>query len=145
MPDQAVKKQSGRRFQPGQSGNPNGRPKGAGKVAQLRAAIEEHVPEILDRLVTAAKGGDVGAARLLLERAIPTIKAIEEPGKFALPAGTLAEQARAVVQAAADGELTPANAAQIVTSLGGVAKIIETSDLISRIEALEARNQGTNK
>ena len=145
MPDQAAGKQPGRRFKPGQSGNPNGRPKGAGKIAQLRAAIEEHVPAILDQLVTAAKHGDVGAARLLLERAIPTMKAIEEPGKFGLPAGTLAEQARAVVQAAADGELTPANAAQIVTSLGGVAKIIETTELLSRIEALEARNQGGKK
>jgi hypothetical protein len=40
------------------------------------------------------------------------------------------------VQAAADGELAPSQAAQIVTALGGVAKIIETTELLARIEAL---------
>ena len=60
---------------------------------------------------------------------------------LALPVGaTLAEQARAVVQAAADGEIAPSQAAQIVTALGGVAKIIETTELVKRIEALETRN-----
>jgi hypothetical protein len=54
----------------------------------------------------------------------------------------VADQARAVVQAAADGDLAPAQAAQIVTALGGVAKIIETCELTKRVEALEARNTG---
>ena len=40
----------------------------------------------------------------------------------------------------ADGDLAPAQAAQIVAALGGVAKIIETTELVKRIEALEARN-----
>ena len=63
------------------------------------------------------------------------------PTTLALPIeGTLAEQARSVVQAAADGYLTPSQASQIVTALGGVAKIIETTELVVRIEALEARN-----
>ena len=47
------------------------------------------------------------------------------------------------MQAAADGDLAPAQAAQIVTALGGVAKIIETTDLLKRIEALEARDAKT--
>ena len=61
----------------GQSGNPKGRPAGSGEVAKLRAAIAGQVPAILESLTAAALAGDVQAARLLLERALPPIKAIE--------------------------------------------------------------------
>ena len=52
----------------------------------------------------------------------------------------LAGQALAVIDAAAAGELAPSQAAQIVMALGGVAKIIEATDLLKRIEALESLN-----
>ena len=55
------------KWKPGQSGNPRGRKRGAGEVGKLRASIAEHVPEIIAKLVEQAKGGDAGAARLLLE------------------------------------------------------------------------------
>jgi hypothetical protein len=130
------------RWKPGESGNAAGRPPGSGAVAKLRAGIEAHVPEIIDKLVQQAKEGDAGAARLLLERVVPALKPTEQPAPIDMPDGSLADQARAVVHAAADGDLAPAQAAQIVTALGGVAKIIETTELVRRIEALEARNQG---
>ena len=57
-----------------------------------------------------------------------------------MPEGTLAQQANAVLQAAADGDLAPAQAAQIVNALGGVAKIVETTELVRRIESLEERS-----
>lgn len=62
-------------WQPGQSGNPAGRKPGSGEVAALRAGIREHVPAIVQKLVEAALAGDTGAARLLLERVIPPMKA----------------------------------------------------------------------
>ena len=46
------------RWRPGQTGNPNGRPVGTGKVAQLRASIEAKIPEILESLVKSAVDGD---------------------------------------------------------------------------------------
>ena len=57
-----------------------------------------------------------------------------------MPEGTLAQQANAVLQAAADGDLAPAQDAQIVNALGGVAKIVETTKLVRRIESLEERS-----
>ena len=56
-----------------------------------------------------------------------------------LPEGNLAQQAHAVVQAVADGDIAPSQAAQIIGALGGVAKIVETTDLLDRIAKLEEK------
>jgi hypothetical protein len=129
------------RWRPGQSGNPDGKPPGSGQVQKLRAAISEHIPEIIGRLVEQAKAGDAQSARLLLERVLPPIKAAELPVLISLPDGGLTDQGRAVLAAAGAGELPPTQAAQLLASLGALAKLIETDELARRIEALEAQNQ----
>ena len=126
------------RWQPGQSGNPAGRPPGSGEVAALRAGIAEHVPEILSKLVEAAIAGDMQAARLLLERVLPPVKAVELPVELALPEGPLTDQARHVLAAAAGGAVAPDQAATLIGALVGVARIAETDELRERIERLEA-------
>ena len=125
-------------WQPGKSGNPLGRRPGSGEVARLRAAIAEHTPEIIARLVEAAKSGDVGAARLLLERVCAPLTAEEQTAPLALPAGTLTDQGRAVLLAVADGALAPGQGAALLTSLGTRVKVREADELEARIEALEA-------
>ncbi len=133
------------RFAPGNKASP-GRPPGRGPVAELRATLATDLDKIIDTLRTQALAGDAQAIRIILDRVLPALRPVEMPTTLELPAdGTLADQARAVVQAAANGNLAPAQAAQIVTALGGVAKIIETTELVSRIEALEARSQGGKK
>ncbi len=75
------------RWKEGESGNPNGRKPGTGAVAKLRDSIAAHLPEIILQLVSKAKQGDAQAARLLLERVLPPMKAIEQPVTLSLPAG----------------------------------------------------------
>ena len=131
---------AGGRFAPGNKASP-GRPPGRGPVAEMRAALATDLQQIIDTLKAQALAGDPQAIRIILDRVLPALRPVEMPTTLDLPAdGTLADQARAVVQAAADGDLAPAQAAQIVTALGGVAKIIETTELMLRIEALEARS-----
>jgi len=130
------------KWQPGQSGNPAGRPPGSGEVAKLRAGIAEHVPQILSKLIDAAIGGDTQAARLLLERVLPPVKAVELPVELSLPEGRLTEQARHVLAAAAGGKLAPDQAATLIGALAGVARIAETDELRERIERLEAAEAG---
>jgi hypothetical protein len=133
---------TGGRFAPGNKLSP-GRPPGRGPVAELRATLATDLDKIIDTLRTQALAGDAQAIRIILDRVLPALRPVEMPTALDLPAdGTLADQARAVVQAAANGDLAPAQAAQIVTALCGVAKIIETTELMRRIEALEARNKG---
>ena len=125
-------------WKPGQSGNPAGKPSGSGELQKLRAAIGEHVPEIINQLVTAARGGDIQAARLILERVLPPVKAIEQAQTINLPDGTLTEQGRAVLAAVAAGELAPGQGAQLLTAIGTLGKIAELDELAARITALEA-------
>lgn len=128
-------------WKPGQSGNPAGRKPGTGEVAQIRAAISERVPELLAAMMTKALEGDVGAARLLLERAVAPLKGTEQAVLLTLPdGGTLTAKADAMLCAAADGQLAPGQAAQLIAALGTLAKITEVDVLTARIEKLEQQH-----
>ena len=130
-------------FKPGQSGNPKGRPPGSGEVGKLRASIAEHLPEIITRLVTQARAGDAQAARLLLERVLPPMKAVEQAVSLTLPPDAgLTAQGVAIVQAVADGTLAPGQGAQLLTGLGSLARIREIDELEKRITLLEGMKNG---
>ena len=127
-------------WKPGQSGNPKGRPAGTGEVAKLRAAIADRVPELLAAMMARALDGDVGAARLLLERAIAPLKAAEQSQALSLPDGTLTEQGRAVLASVASGELAPGQGAALLGAIGTLARVTEIDELARRIEVLEEKN-----
>lgn len=134
------------KWQPGQTGNPKGRPPGQSEITRLRASLAGDVPEILAGLVKAAKGGDIQAARLILERILPPVKAIEQAVELHFPAdGTLTAKASAVLSATMTGVLSPGQAAQLMAALGTVAKITEVDELIRRIDTLEGKCKGEKK
>ena len=63
----------------GQSGNPRGRPRKSQKsMAQLRSQISEHLPDVIEVLANAAREGDVQAARILVERCVPSMRALDQ-------------------------------------------------------------------
>lgn len=125
------------RFKPGQSGNPSGRPPNSGPIGEIRKAIGEELPAIVSKLVEMAKEGDVQAARVLVERAIPAIKPVDFAQVIELTGNTLTDQGRSALAAMASGQIAPAQAAQLITALAGLAKLIETTELEQRISALE--------
>ena len=134
-----------RPWKKGQSGNPNGRrAKGLATAERLRNALVKDLPAILECVVNAAKGGDMAAARTILDRVLPPIKAIELPAFLAPLAGSLADQGQAVLGAMADGDLTPGQAAQILGAIAAQARVVEVDDLGRRLEALEQRMGATN-
>lgn len=59
-------------FKPGQSGNPNGRPKKIPEIDELLADVlgdGDEAKAILQALITKAKKGDVRAAEVIFDRA----------------------------------------------------------------------------
>ena len=138
-----AKKKPPGRWKAGESGNPAGRKPGTGEVAKLRAAIGKRVPELLAAMMARALEGDLGAARLLLERAIAPLKAVEQTQALSLPDGTLTDQGRAVLAAVAAGELAPGQGAQLLTAIGTLARVAEIDELAARVAALENKHGNT--
>ena len=126
------------RWKPGQSGNPRGRKPGSGAVQELRREIERFIPEIIHRMAQKALDGDVGAARLLLERAIPPLRPVEAPQCFDFPVGTMAAQGRAIVAQGASGDLSVAQVARLVATMSSLSQLIAIEEIDKRLAALEA-------
>lgn len=141
----ATETKKGGKWQQGKSGNPKGRRPGTGAVTKLRDSIAAVLPEIIAQLVTKAKEGDAQAARLLLERVLPPMKAVEQAVSLSLPDGEgITGQGRAIVLAVADGTLAPGQGAQLLAGLGSLARIVEIDELAARITKLEGMKNGND-
>jgi hypothetical protein len=124
------------------TGNP-GRPKGARHRATVAALslLDGQAEALTQRAVELALAGDTTALRLCLERLLPPRK--DAPIVFTLPAmqsaADAAKAAGAVVEAVAAGDLTPTEGTVIMGLVDAFRKTLETSELETRLAALEAR------
>lgn len=138
-----TRKNSPTTWKPGQSGNPKGRKRGSGEVAQIRASIAQCVPELLQTLMARALEGDVGAARLLLERTVAPLRAVDPAQAINLPGNTLTERGQAVLGAVSAGELSPGQGAALIGAIGSLARVAEMDELAARVAALESKHGKT--
>lgn len=128
-------------FQPGQSGNPAGRPKGSrSKAMQALDAIFDGEAEAISRkAVEMALGGDPAVMRMCLDRLVPPRK--DRPVTFELPAiettADLTRATNALLQAVASGDLTPSEAADIGKTVDAHVRAIEAVDLHQRLLRIE--------
>ncbi len=128
-------------FEPGQSGNPDGRPRGSrNKVTvAIERLIEDEAETIVTKAIEKAKNGDSALIRLCLSLLTPPRRDRHIP--FALPEmNTPADTLKAVAtitDAVAAGELTPGEAAHLSQLVTNYTKALEIVDLEERVSRLE--------
>ena len=127
------------RFKLGQSGNPAGRPKGSSSHQQLRSAIINNTPSIIEAMIEKARTGDTAAAKILLDRVIAPMKSGDSFIDFTL-SGDISEDARNVLRSMGAAEMSLNQGLSMLGGIASLARIVETDELLRRIEKLEAGN-----
>ena len=126
------------RFEKGKSGNPAGKAKGAlDWRGRLRKQLEDAGPEIITKIVDAAKEGDLQAAKMILDRLVPAVKSQAAPVTLSIPNTDEAGKALAIFEAITKGEVPPDTGNELLTAMAALLKVREFTELIARIEALE--------
>jgi hypothetical protein len=138
-------KPRGRPFEPGVSGNPNGRPKGSRNKEGLavEALLESEAKDIARNLIESALAGDIASVRFCLDRILPRRR--DRPVEFDLPDITTAADApkasAAILAACSAAILTPSEATAAMNLVERHVRVIEASEFETRLTALERRLQ----
>jgi hypothetical protein len=141
----AQKQQIGRPFEPGQSGNPSGRPKGSRNKATLavETLLDGEAEVIMRKAIELAKTGDLAAIRLCLDRIAPPRK--DRPIPFSLPALGKAADASAslaaIIAGVASGDLTPSEAGELSKVVDTYARALLATELEARVTTLERQRK----
>src|SRR5215469_4889043 len=131
------------KFQPGQSGNPAGRPPGSlnKKTLAVEAAYEAKAEEAVSDIMERAKNGDPAAMRLCMDRAVPVGR--HRRFAFALPRVRTPEDAEAaidvVMDGLAEGVLSLADVAELLRIVERLLELADSIREMKRVRDLIAR------
>jgi len=130
------------KFGPGNSGKPKGARHHTTRAVET--LMNGEAEAITRTMIEAAVGGDIQAAKFILERVGPAPRK-DGPVMLDLPGiTTAADAAQAmarIVESVATGEMTPAEGNAVSGLIEGFRKTLETEELARRMESLEAAIQ----
>ena len=140
MTENTGRKQGGQ-WLPGESGNPDGRPKGARNKTTLAVEVllDGEAEAITRKAVELAKAGDLAAIRICMDRIVPARRdrhVIFELPKIETPADAV-KACSALLEAVADGALTPSEASELGKLIDACVRSIEASEFEERLSRLE--------
>lgn len=132
---------SGKRFQPGQSGNPAGRPVGQMTERKaLRGEVERLNKQhnIIENFAKAAEEGDTVAAKWFCDRLVPPLKSQSAPVDIlqGRNMASLKDAARTLLEAMMSGRISPSVFAEVIGALESYAKVVEVSALLEEMAEL---------
>ena len=136
-------------FQPGQSGNPNGRPKNTWH-AEMRDQLRKLIPNIVSKLYKQAMAGDTLASKILFERVLPAMKSGELPAgiqfselkKEGNSAGDILKLSAEIINAYNADEITGVQAKERVEVLREHRQIIEVDVVQRQLDELKDKIEG---
>jgi hypothetical protein len=129
------------RFEPGQSGNPFGRPRGARNKTTLavEAVLDDRAADFVNRIIDSAQHGSLPAMRMCLDRVFPPRRG--RPVKIDLPPlktpQDVEDAAGAIVADAACGDLTPHEAVEFFRVIDAYRRTIFGVAQMKRLAELE--------
>ncbi len=143
LAENTAKKQRGKPFAKGQSGNPMGKPKGC-KNHSTRLALElaqGQLENIMQNLINLALDGDLTAMKLLLDKVLPNSRERALPQlDLSITENTkdLPKLSAEIINAVASGMITPTEGEKLNALLASHAQIIATADFEERLKKLES-------
>lgn len=142
MPENTGEIQGRSKFRRGQSGNPNGKPKGARNKSTIaaEALLAGSLEGICKKIEEEALGGNMLAAKMVLERFLPVRK--DRVVRVDMPQIKTSKDVlcaiECIVTAVARGEISPSEGESLSRTLETYSKALENHQLELRLQELEA-------
>jgi len=126
------------KFAKGQSGNPQGRPRGIKDKRILFAEIlDSHKDTLFDKALELALAGNEQMLKLLLDRILPAKPRDNPLPKIEGLDGNIVEQCNKVMSLIADGTITPDEGNSLLFALTTKMRLVELNDLFDKLEGLK--------
>ncbi|RWT76775.1 hypothetical protein [Aeromonas caviae] len=130
----------------GETGNSNGRPAGSGKAQIVRRIVSDVFGDesgVIRKVAELAQEGDLQACSLLLSKTIPPLRSSHEAVALvdadALGAMPPSQRAALINEAAITGRLPADIALALLDGIEREYRILESTELCERFEALEQK------